>query len=331
MTKASTPTKSQIFGRRALVGCKVVTPLSKEPLEAAYVDIDADKKTVTLRQVVGSNHVVVPFLKIFGDITAAATNSLVITGRGIASPKETTIELSMSVLTHVAKMEAVGVPDGRQTDSEVAKAAMIKLDGLDLMVGAVFEFESLDERIAHMGARDCTVCGNRAHTWRHHQIMNPNGPTMGMGRAGERLGRVAAIGDGFARLDTGAVVELSSVTLCDVHYTPLHTEDEIKKLSSPWTTIQPPIAATLLDGKFRGTIYRHTDNLVLPPDEWVVFLAKDNAFPATLRFYRQECERIGADAEQLAAVDRLIARVDAWRENNKTKLKIPDAVPGECH
>ena len=314
-----------------MAGCKVVTPLSSEPLQAAYVDIDADKKTVILRQVIGPNHVVVPFLKVFSDITAAATNSLVITGRGIASPKETTVELSMSVLTHVAKMEAVGVPDGRQTDSEVAKAAVIKLDGLDLMVGAVFEFESLDERIAHMGAWDCTVCGNRAHTWRHHQIMNPNGPTLAQNLADARLGRVDSIRAGLAWLESGRIMELSSITLCDVHYTPLHTEDEIKKLSSPWATIQPPIAATLLDGKFRGTIYRHTDNLVLPPDEWVVFLAKDNAFPATLRFYRQECERIGADAEQLAAVDRLIARVDAWRENNKTKLKIPDAVPGECH
>lgn len=86
-----------------------------------------------------------------------------------------------------------------------------------------------------------------------------------------------------------------------------------------------------LDGKFRGTIYRHTDGKVLNHDEFVVFLAKDNAFPATLRFYRQECERIGADAEQLAAVDRLITRVDEWRATNPTALKVPDAVPGECH
>lgn len=40
----------------------------------------------------------------------------------------------------------------------------------------------------------------------------------------------------------------------------------------------------------------------------VLFLAKDRAFPATLRFYRQECERIGAAPAQLAGIDLLIER-----------------------
>lgn len=92
-----------------------------------------------------------------------------------------------------------------------------------------------------------------------------------------------------------------------------------------------PPAGQPLDGKFRGTIYRHLDQKVVSPDEWVVFLAKDNAFPDTLRFYRAKCEEIGAAAEQLAAVDRLIARVDAWRAQHPEAHKIPDAVPGECH
>ena len=56
-----------------------------------------------------------------------------------------------------------------------------------------------------------------------------------------------------------------------------------------------------------------------------MFLAKDNAFPATAAFYRQECERLGADAEQLAAVDRLIGRLMQWRYDNPHRLKVPDA------
>lgn len=89
--------------------------------------------------------------------------------------------------------------------------------------------------------------------------------------------------------------------------------------------------APVLDGKFRGTVFRHADQTVVPSDEWVVFLASDNAFPATLRFYRMKCAEIGAEQEQLDAVDRLIARVDAWRAAHPEKIKLPDAAPGECH
>ncbi len=87
----------------------------------------------------------------------------------------------------------------------------------------------------------------------------------------------------------------------------------------------------MLDGKFRGTIYRDTDGKVVGDDEWVVFLAKDNAFLPTLHFYWRECQRIGADKEQIAAVARLIERVEKWREENPGLLKVPDAAVGECH
>lgn len=61
----------------------------------------------------------------------------------------------------------------------------------------------------------------------------------------------------------------------------------------------------------------------------VLFLAKDNAFPATLRFYRQECERLGADVSQLLSVDLLIDRVDTWRRLNPDQCKVPDVDYGE--
>ncbi len=84
-----------------------------------------------------------------------------------------------------------------------------------------------------------------------------------------------------------------------------------------------------LDGKFQGTIRKNKNGEVVPPDEFMVFLAKDNAFPATLRFYREECVRQGSAPEQLQAVDEAIIRLDLWRENNPDRLKTPDVDPLE--
>lgn len=84
-----------------------------------------------------------------------------------------------------------------------------------------------------------------------------------------------------------------------------------------------------LDGKFHGTIIKNKDGSVVPEDRWVCFLAKDNAFPATLMFYREECERIGAEPEQLSAVDDLIERVLVWRSRHQELCKVPDVQPGE--
>ena len=84
-----------------------------------------------------------------------------------------------------------------------------------------------------------------------------------------------------------------------------------------------------LDGKFSGVLVKNKDNTIIPVDQWMVFLAKDNAFPATLRFYRQECERQGAGPEQLAGVDECIAKVDAWRAAHPDECKVPDVQQGE--
>lgn len=84
-----------------------------------------------------------------------------------------------------------------------------------------------------------------------------------------------------------------------------------------------------LDGKFFGLIFRQKDNTIVPPSEFVVFLAKDRAFLPTLRFYKEECQRIGAETPQLEAIDALIGRVEAWQRENVTAMKIPDVHPGE--
>jgi hypothetical protein len=84
-----------------------------------------------------------------------------------------------------------------------------------------------------------------------------------------------------------------------------------------------------LDGKFHGIIAKNKDGSIVPQDQWIVFLAQDDAVPATLRFYHAECKRLGASLEQLHAIDLLIIRASAWRSSNPGKCKVPDVQPGE--
>lgn len=84
-----------------------------------------------------------------------------------------------------------------------------------------------------------------------------------------------------------------------------------------------------LDGKFGGTIFRMCDAERIPEDCWMVFMAYDDAVPATLEFYRDECARLGCDPEQLAAVDRLMQRVTDYRLANPHKSRNPTVRPGE--
>jgi hypothetical protein len=81
-----------------------------------------------------------------------------------------------------------------------------------------------------------------------------------------------------------------------------------------------------LDAKFTGIIRKVKDGSIVPDDQWVCFLIKDDAFAATLPAYRAKCVEFGADQEQLDAVDRLIARGGMWRATNPLKCKVPDAV-----
>lgn len=59
-------------------------------------------------------------------------------------------------------------------------------------------------------------------------------------------------------------------------------------------------------------------------DDAVLFLAKDKALPETLRFYREECERIGADARQLLGIALLCERVETYQRLHPERLKVPD-------
>lgn len=84
-------------------------------------------------------------------------------------------------------------------------------------------------------------------------------------------------------------------------------------------------ATTKLDAKFYGEIHKVKDNSIVPDDEYVVFLAKDNAFVAILPEYLDMCEVLGCDPEQIDAVVRMIDRVRLWRARNPDRLKKPDA------
>lgn len=80
-----------------------------------------------------------------------------------------------------------------------------------------------------------------------------------------------------------------------------------------------------MDAKFYGVIAKAKDGSIVSDDEYVVFLVKDTAFFNVLPDYREECVRLGADLEQLDAVDRLIERAAEWRARNADRVKVPDA------
>lgn len=80
-----------------------------------------------------------------------------------------------------------------------------------------------------------------------------------------------------------------------------------------------------LDGKFYGDILKAKDGTHVPEDQWICFLAKDNAFAAILPLYLDKCIELGCDDEQIASLRRMIDRVSAWRAANPDLLKNPDA------
>ncbi len=81
-----------------------------------------------------------------------------------------------------------------------------------------------------------------------------------------------------------------------------------------------------LDAKFYGEIRKVKDGSPVPDDEYVVFLAEDNAFAEILPLYRDKCVELGCDAEQIAAVQRMMNRLEMWRRANRDRLKNPDAL-----
>ena len=84
-----------------------------------------------------------------------------------------------------------------------------------------------------------------------------------------------------------------------------------------------------MDKRFDGTIFKTKDMSIVPPDQYIVFLVKDNAVPAMLEAYYRELFRIGASDEQKSAIASLRQRVADWRKANPELCKIPDVADGE--
>lgn len=86
-----------------------------------------------------------------------------------------------------------------------------------------------------------------------------------------------------------------------------------------------PSLVDKMDKKFLGPITKAKDGSVVPEDEWICFLVKDNAFAAVLPQYLAACLRLGADAAQIEAVTAMVRRAFAWREQHPERCKVPDA------
>lgn len=84
-----------------------------------------------------------------------------------------------------------------------------------------------------------------------------------------------------------------------------------------------------LDSKVHGRLFKNKNQEEIPPDEFIVFRPHDNAILPMLLFYQSQCDQLGADAVQLAAIDALIARVLRWRRAHPERCKVADVEPGE--
>ena len=102
-----------------------------------------------------------------------------------------------------------------------------------------------------------------------------------------------------------------------------------KKKAQPAKTVEPappkPINYLKLDAKFHAAVHKVKNGKSVPDDEWMIFLATDNAFPATLRFYLEECKRLGADQDHVESVQRTIRRLRFLAGCECRSLQVPDA------
>ena len=83
-----------------------------------------------------------------------------------------------------------------------------------------------------------------------------------------------------------------------------------------------------IDRKFRFVGFNATNGKIVTEDNGVLFTAKDKALPATLRFYRLQCEAMGCGADHLVALDLLVERVEAYQA--RIEAHVPDTTREEA-
>lgn len=101
--------------------------------------------------------------------------------------------------------------------------------------------------------------------------------------------------------------------------------------NAPYSTEERhPVIGEAIDRKYIIRAHNASKENATEHNEYdsVLFLAKDKALPATLEFYRHECERLGATKEQILGIDLLIKRVERFQELNLDMIKVADVELG---
>ena len=80
----------------------------------------------------------------------------------------------------------------------------------------------------------------------------------------------------------------------------------------------------ILDKKYTIIAVKTEDGSPVPPDQCILFRAKDNAFLPTLEFYIKECKWIGASEDFIGELQMLRNRIKVWRSYNMIDCKTPD-------
>ena len=83
----------------------------------------------------------------------------------------------------------------------------------------------------------------------------------------------------------------------------------------------------MIDRKFEITAKNPVNGNTYTEADALLLCAKDKAVPAALRAYRDECVRIGANAEHVQSIGLLIDRVNAFQKSNGSR--VPDTVGDE--
>ena len=79
-----------------------------------------------------------------------------------------------------------------------------------------------------------------------------------------------------------------------------------------------------VDHKFYGEIRKTSDDSIVPPEELVIFRAKDLALPRALLAYHDECRRLGSPVPHLIAARDMYDRVVKWQIEHPNECKVPD-------
>jgi hypothetical protein len=68
--------------------------------------------------------------------------------------------------------------------------------------------------------------------------------------------------------------------------------------------------------KYHGIIAKTSTGQIIPPDDYLIFMKKDDAVPAMLTTYYEKCNELGCDDDHLEWVADQVYNLRHWREQN---------------